>query len=49
LIETGQATMRGLALRGIAGEVDIEEAWRTTRAHILAMNAAVLREPELSP
>ncbi len=49
LIETGQAAMRGLALREIAGEVDVEQAWRATRAHILAMNAAVLGEPELSP
>jgi AcrR family transcriptional regulator len=49
LIETGQATMRGLALRRIAGEADVDKAWRTTRAHLLAMNAAVLGEPELSP
>ena len=49
LIETGQATMRGLALRAIAGEVDVEKVWRKTRAHILAMNAAVLGEPDLSP
>lgn len=49
LIATGQATMRGLALAGLAGEVDVEKAWRKTRAHILAMNAAVLGEPQLSP
>jgi AcrR family transcriptional regulator len=49
LIATGQATMRGLALMGLAGEVDPDEAWPSTRAHILAMNAQVLGDPALSP
>jgi AcrR family transcriptional regulator len=48
LVATEQATMRGLALMGLAGEVDPDEAWLTTRAHILAMNAEVLGDPELS-
>jgi hypothetical protein len=48
LIATGQATMRGLALMGLAGEVDPDEAWPTTRADILAMNAQVLGDPALS-
>jgi AcrR family transcriptional regulator len=49
LIATGQATMRGLALMGLAGEVDPDEVWPSTRAHILAMNAQVLGDPALSP
>jgi hypothetical protein len=49
LITTGQATMRGLALMGLAGEVDVDKVWPATRAHIVALNAAVLGEPYLSP
>jgi AcrR family transcriptional regulator len=49
LIATGQATMRGLALAGLAGEWDPDEAWPATRAHIMAMTAQVLGDPELSP
>jgi AcrR family transcriptional regulator len=49
LIATGQATMRGLALMGLAGEVDPDEVWPSTRDHILAMNAQVLGDPALSP
>jgi AcrR family transcriptional regulator len=49
LIATGQATMRGLAMAGLAGEVDVDKAWPTTREHILAQGAAVLGEPELWP
>jgi AcrR family transcriptional regulator len=49
LITTGQATMRGLALMGLAGEVDVDKAWPATRAHIVALNAAVLGERYLSP
>ena len=49
LIATGQATMRGLALAGLAGEWDPDEAWPATREHILAMNAQVLGDPELAP
>jgi hypothetical protein len=49
LIATGQATIRGLALMGLDGDADPDEAWLATRAHILAMNAAVLGDPELAP
>jgi AcrR family transcriptional regulator len=49
LLATGQATMRGLALAGLAGEWDPDEAWPETRAHIMAMHAQVLDDPELSP
>jgi AcrR family transcriptional regulator len=49
LIATGQATMRGLALAGLAGEADPDKAWPATRDHILAMSAQVLGDPELSP
>jgi AcrR family transcriptional regulator len=49
LIATGQAIMRGLALAGLAGEWDPDEAWPATRDYILAMNAQVLGDPELSP
>jgi AcrR family transcriptional regulator len=49
LITTGQATMRGLALMGLAGEVDVDKVWPATRTHIVALNAAVLGEPYLSP
>lgn len=49
LIATGQATMRGLALPGLSGEFDPDRAWPTARAHIMAMNAQVLDEPELLP
>jgi AcrR family transcriptional regulator len=49
LIASGQATMRGLALVGLAGEADPDPLWPTTRAHIMAMNAQVLGDPELSP
>jgi AcrR family transcriptional regulator len=48
LITTGQATMRGLALMGLAGEVDVDKVWPATRAHIVELNATVLGEPELS-
>jgi hypothetical protein len=41
--------MRGLALVGLAGEADPDKAWPATRDHILAMNAQVLGDPELSP
>jgi AcrR family transcriptional regulator len=49
LIASGQATMRGLALLGLAGEADPEPLWPATRAHIMAMNAQVLGDPTLSP
>jgi AcrR family transcriptional regulator len=49
LIGSGQSTMRGLALLGLAGEADPDALWPTTRAHILAMLAQVLGDPELSP
>jgi AcrR family transcriptional regulator len=49
LIATGQATMRGLALSGLAGEVDPDDAWPSVRAHIMAMNAQVLGDRSLSP
>jgi len=48
LIVTGQATMRGLALLGLAGEVDPDKEWPGVRTHILAMNAAVLGDPSLA-
>jgi AcrR family transcriptional regulator len=48
LIGSGQATMRGLALVGLAGEADPDQLWPATRAHIMAMNAQVLGEAELS-
>ena len=41
--------MRGLALMGLAGEADPDPLWPTTRAHIMAMIAQVLGDPELSP
>jgi AcrR family transcriptional regulator len=49
LIVSGQAAMRGLALLGLAGEADPDPLWPATRAHIMAMNAQVLDDPELSP
>ena len=49
LIATGQATMRGLALVGLSGEFDPDNAWPTARAHIMAMTAQVLEEPALLP
>ena len=49
LIGSGQSMMRGLALMGLAGEADPDALWPTTRAHILAMLAQVLGDPELSP
>jgi AcrR family transcriptional regulator len=49
LIASGQATMRGLALLGLAGEADPDPIWPLTRAHILAMAAQVLDDPELAP
>jgi len=49
LIVSGQSTMRGLALLGLAGEADPDPLWPATRAHIMAMNAQVLGDPELSP
>jgi AcrR family transcriptional regulator len=49
LIVSGQSTMRGLALMGLAGEADPDPLWPATRAHILAMIAQVLGDPELSP
>ena len=49
LIASGQATMRGLALVGLAGEADPDPLWPATRAHIMAMNAQVLGDPQLAP
>jgi AcrR family transcriptional regulator len=49
LIVTGQSTMRGLAIAGLSGEFDPDEAWPATRRHILAMNARVLGDPRLEP
>jgi AcrR family transcriptional regulator len=49
LIVSGQSTMRGLALVGLAGEADPDPLWPATRAHIMAMNAQVLGDPGLSP
>jgi AcrR family transcriptional regulator len=49
LIATGQATMRGLAMSGLAGEVDPDDAWPSVRTNILAMNAQVLGDPALLP
>ena len=49
LIVSGQSTMRGLALMGLAGEADPDPLWPATRAHIMAMNAQVLGDPKLSP
>jgi AcrR family transcriptional regulator len=49
LIVSGQATMRGLALVGLAGAADPDLVWPATRAHIMAMNAQVLGDPELAP
>jgi len=45
LIETGQATMRGLALAGLTGESNPDHAWPMVRSHILAMSYAVLGDP----
>lgn len=49
LIVSGQSTMRGLALLGLAGEADPDPLWPATRAHIMAMTAQVLDDPQLSP
>jgi AcrR family transcriptional regulator len=49
LIATGQATMRGLALAGLAGEWDPDEAWPATRDYIVDMSAHVLGDPRLKP
>jgi AcrR family transcriptional regulator len=49
LIATGQATMRGLALLGLAGETDPDPLWPATRAYIMAMAAQGLGDPELAP
>jgi AcrR family transcriptional regulator len=49
LIVSGQSTMRGLALMGLAGEADPDPLWPATRTHIMAMIAQVLGDPELSP
>ena len=49
LIASAQSMMRGLALTGLAGEADPDPLWPATRAHILAMIAQVLDDPELSP
>jgi AcrR family transcriptional regulator len=49
LIVSGQSTMRGLALLGLAGEADPDPLWPATRAHIMAMYAQVLGDPQLSP
>ncbi|MFI4993996.1 MAG: TetR/AcrR family transcriptional regulator [Solirubrobacterales bacterium] len=49
LIVSGQSTMRGLALLGLAGEADPDPLWPATRAHIMAMTAQVLGDPQLAP
>jgi AcrR family transcriptional regulator len=48
LLATGQATMRGLALVTFGNDADPDAAWPATRAHILALGAQVLGDPELS-
>jgi AcrR family transcriptional regulator len=49
LIVTGQATMRGLLLMAMAGQIELDAVWPTARDHLLAMSSHVLNEPELSP
>jgi AcrR family transcriptional regulator len=49
LVASAQATMRGLALVGLVGDADPDPMWPITRAHILAMFAQVLEDPELAP
>jgi AcrR family transcriptional regulator len=49
LIVSGQATMRGLALVGLAGEADPDPIWPTAREHILMLAAQLLDDPELAP
>jgi AcrR family transcriptional regulator len=49
LIAMGQATMRGLALAGLAGEWDPDDAWPAARDYIIAMSALVLGDPRLMP
>jgi AcrR family transcriptional regulator len=49
LIVTGQATLRGLALLGLEGGFHPDNLWPATRAHMMAMAAQVLDDPELAP
>ena len=49
LIATGQATMRGLALLTFGNDVDRDQAWPATRAHILALSAQFVDEGERAP
>jgi AcrR family transcriptional regulator len=49
LVASAQAMMRGLALLGLVREANPDPIWPLTRAHILAMFAQVLDDPELAP
>ena len=41
LVMTGQATMRGIALLGFAGEANVESLWAAARTQLLASSAAL--------
>jgi AcrR family transcriptional regulator len=49
LMETTQATMRGLAVLTFGNDADPDEAWPATRAHLLALGALFAGEVEGSP
>ncbi len=46
LIETTQATMRGLALLTFGNDANPDRAWPATRAHLMALGEAVLGDPD---
>ena len=49
MVETTQATMRGLALLTFGNDADPDEAWPATRAHLLALGALFMAEVEREP
>lgn len=49
LMETMQATMRGLAILTFGNDADPDEMWPATRAHLLALGAQFAGEIEASP
>jgi hypothetical protein len=42
LIDTGQATIRGLALLAFVDEAEAERVWPITRQHIIALNPELI-------
>jgi AcrR family transcriptional regulator len=49
IIDTGQAAIRGLALRAFVDAPEADAAWPAVRAHIMELSSAFIADAEASP